>query len=68
MAGGTGHSKYRLCPQMSKKRKNALKAYTAKGRRAEVTTKILANNLLTRLKALLYELFNTTRPLSYLEK
>jgi len=53
---------------MSKKRKNALKAYTAKGRRAEVTTKILANNLLTRLKALLYELFNTTRPLSYLEK
>ena len=37
---------------------DALKAYTTKGRRAEVTTKILAHNLWARLKARLYELFN----------
>ena len=41
---------------------DALKAYTTKGRRAEVTTKILAHNLWARLKALLYELFNNAQP------
>lgn len=35
-----------------------VKAYTVKGRRAEVTTKILAYNLWARLKVLLSELFN----------
>jgi hypothetical protein len=40
---------------------NALKAYTTKGRRAEVTTKILAHNLWARLKVLLYERFNVTQ-------
>ena len=37
---------------------DSLKAYTLKGRRAEVTTKVLAHNLWARLKALLQELFN----------
>jgi hypothetical protein len=41
---------------------DALQAYTVKGRRAEVTTKVLAHNLFQRLKAeshmLLMELFN----------
>ena len=35
-----------------------LKAYTVKGRRAEITTKIVSYNLWARLKALLTELFN----------
>ena len=39
----------------------ALKAYSVKGRRAEITTKILAHNLFTRLKATLLELFNAAQ-------
>ena len=39
---------------------DSLKAYTLKGRRAEITTKIVSYNLWARLKALLYGLFNDT--------
>ena len=46
---------------------DSLKAYTTKGRRAEITTKILAHNLWARLKALLYELFNMTGSPAYLQ-
>src|SRR3989338_297564 len=45
---------------------DALKAYTTKGRRAEITTKILAHNLWARLKARLYELFNNAPSRKYL--
>lgn len=38
---------------------DSLKAYTIKGRRSEVATKVLAHNLWQRLKAAAYELFNT---------
>jgi hypothetical protein len=37
-----------------------LKAYTVKGRRAEVASKVLAHNLWARLKAIITELFNMT--------
>lgn len=37
---------------------DALKAYTLKGRRAEIATKIVAHNLWHRLKIVIYELFN----------
>jgi len=37
---------------------DSLKAYTLKGRRAEITTKIVSYNLWARLKALHYGLFN----------
>ena len=46
---------------------DGLSAYTLKGRRAEITTKIVAHNLWVRLKDLLYELFNiasSTTPLN----
>ena len=46
---------------------DSLKAYTTKGRRAEITTKILAHNLWARFKALLYELFNMTGSPAYLQ-
>lgn len=41
---------------------DSLKAYTVKGRRAEITTKIVSYNLWARLKALLTELFNIAAP------
>jgi hypothetical protein len=37
---------------------DSLRAYTIKGRRAELASKIVAYNLWARLKALIYELFN----------
>src|SRR3989344_2570572 len=37
---------------------DSLNAYTIKGRRAEIATKIAAYNLWARLRALLHELFN----------
>jgi hypothetical protein len=37
---------------------DAIKAYSIKGRRAEVATKIVSHNLWARLKALQIELFN----------
>ena len=45
---------------------DSLKAYTVKGRRAEVATKVLAQNLWTRLKAIITELFNMTQHSEYL--
>ncbi len=39
---------------------DSLNAYTVKGRRSEVATKIVAYNLWARLKALLHEVFNET--------
>ena len=39
---------------------DSLNAYSLKGRRAEIATKIAAYNLWARLKALLHELFNMT--------
>jgi hypothetical protein len=39
---------------------DSLNAYTIKGRRAELATKIAAYNLWARLKALLHEVFNDT--------
>lgn len=39
---------------------DSLNAYTVKGRRAEVTTKIVAHNLWARLKIVICELFNAT--------
>ncbi len=41
---------------------DALKAYSIKGRRAEVTTKILAHNLWRRLILKIYELCNIAQP------
>lgn len=40
---------------------DSLRAYTLKGRRAEIDSKIVAYNLWARLKALLHELFNAAR-------
>lgn len=40
---------------------DALKCYTLKGRRAEISTKVLAYNLWARLKALFQELFNNAQ-------
>ena len=42
---------------------DSLNAYTLKGRRAEVTTKICAYNLFARIRIHLHELFNITKPL-----
>jgi len=46
---------------------DSLQAYTVKGRRAEVATKVLAHNLWARLKATLTELFNIAQGATHLK-